>query len=96
MSKKNAPRDSQAPAPQPVARRADRPRPLLRQALTITPPWDTNAGPPLPATVELIVLADGVHLDDVTATEADVPELADAGWSGHSAGPLSFFVRFIW
>lgn len=67
-----------------------RPLPLLRQVMTLCGPWD-----PSPATVEVIALADGVHLDDVTATEEDLPELSAAGWHCLAGTPISLYARFI-
>lgn len=86
--------DDDGPAPRPVAKRVPReevPRPLLRQSMTIVPPWDNGSD----ATLEVIVLADGTHLDDVTAGRFDVPELGEAGWIRHSMKGLEVCVRVV-
>ena len=65
-----------------------RPRPLLHQKMTITLPWDDD-----PCTLEVVVLADGAHDGDETATLTDMPELADAGWSGRMFGCIDVYFR---
>lgn len=87
--------DEPAPKPSPprqVWGRGDAvPRPLLRQTLTIVPPWDNGSD----VTLQVIVLAEASHDDDVTARRKDVPELAEAGWSWHSMKALSVFTRVL-
>ena len=43
----------------------------------------------------MIVLAEVVHDDDVTATSEDLPELAEAGWIEHQHYALRFYMRTI-
>ena len=89
-----APEPDDEPSPRRVATRAPReevPRPLLRQTMTIVPPWDNGSD----ATLEVIVLADGTHLDDVTANRFDVPGLEEAGWIVNSMKGLEVFFRVV-
>jgi hypothetical protein len=71
--------------------REEVPRPLLRQTMTIVPPWDNGSD----ATLEVIVLADGTHLDDVTAGRFDVAELDQAGWIMNSMKGLVCYMRVV-
>ncbi len=71
-----------------------RPRPFLRQSLTIVPSWE-----PDPVTVEVIaidVAARGCPGEEGTsAAEWDLPELGQDGWQGFIAGALNVYVRII-
>jgi hypothetical protein len=78
-----------------VAWRDRGPQPLLRASLTLTAPWDTGWGEPSPTTLEIIVLAESAHEDDVTARVADLPELNEGGWRGLSANGLDIHFRTI-
>jgi hypothetical protein len=84
--------------PKPAPRRGsiwgpgdDVPRPILRQTMTIVPPWDNGSD----ATLEVIVLAEPGSDDDVTANRFDVPELAEAGWITNHMKGLAVYLRVL-
>ena len=63
---------------------------VLRATHTISPPWD-----PCPITLDLIVLVVSPTDDEHTATEADLPELQQAGWDHDEYGPLHIYRRLV-
>ena len=76
--------------PTPAREAARPPRPLMRQSLTLVPPWDPTGA----VSIQVIIFA-ALGTDGETATAADLPELAEAGWIGRSVDDLEVRVRVL-
>lgn len=83
------------PARRPAAPIGGRPRPLLRQSMTIVLPDDPDSA----ATLEVVALSPGCTFVDCPGADArslpDFPELEEAGWQGTSVGYLDIYWRLV-